>query len=535
MPPEILGYIFRRNVTPVDDFDGLAKGSYNFVLVCHHWFKVASSTPDLWSFWGNSLEQWSTRYQHRGTAPIDVRLHMYGGLGRGSNVIFDGPLRDALRDRAERDSIRTLHLSNENTDLLLPIPNYHTSNANIDLLHSMLPVLIPSGQGIQHSSIESLILEDFDVDVSDFFTRRHFSKLRRLSLSAGIGISTWAHLESHMTALTTLSLTIGNPGTFPTPTISQLLSIFASNPRLQRLSLSIPPIFEEYGDVSAPQIVNLPYLKSLYFSGDFEPLLRVLHQIDHPEPMDEMRFLFTGCRAADVSGILGPYLRDCIQRDGRFRDGLGICVRSSYRFISVEVATASGIAGPTLSPRCRSPFLVFEVSLVENTGWGPSDKPWVDFVTHTPREHVICLEVSMGPDAVKEIIPTMPNIQELTLINKESYNGSLRPAHGPFAIMKLLPSPRYLRLYDFDVPYWASLVSYLVHQTSGGQVISLRIAGEPVHICPHLVESIRNAVEELVLDESLKEECRLGICYEADESDSDGCVSLSTGSGYDSE
>ena len=53
VPPEILGSIFCWNVIPDGDyphFGGLRKGSYNFLLVCHHWFEVASHTPELWSF-----------------------------------------------------------------------------------------------------------------------------------------------------------------------------------------------------------------------------------------------------------------------------------------------------------------------------------------------------------------------------------------------------------------------------------------------------------------------------------------------------
>ena len=47
LPPEILGKIFRWNVIPDEDFGGLPKDSYNFLLVCHHWFEVASRTPEL--------------------------------------------------------------------------------------------------------------------------------------------------------------------------------------------------------------------------------------------------------------------------------------------------------------------------------------------------------------------------------------------------------------------------------------------------------------------------------------------------------
>ena len=53
VPPEILGSIFRWNVLPdggYPDIGGLRYGSYNFLPVCHHWFEVASQTPELWSF-----------------------------------------------------------------------------------------------------------------------------------------------------------------------------------------------------------------------------------------------------------------------------------------------------------------------------------------------------------------------------------------------------------------------------------------------------------------------------------------------------
>ena len=47
LPPEILGRIFCWNVVRDGYFGGLPKASHNFLLVCHHWFQVASGTPGL--------------------------------------------------------------------------------------------------------------------------------------------------------------------------------------------------------------------------------------------------------------------------------------------------------------------------------------------------------------------------------------------------------------------------------------------------------------------------------------------------------
>ena len=106
LPPEILGRIFRWNAIPDGDFGGPPKGSYNFLLVCHHWFQVASSTPGLWSFWGNSIEDWARRCARCSTAPLDLVLGQY------TSHDFDDTLRDALQDRAARDTIRQVHLKN---------------------------------------------------------------------------------------------------------------------------------------------------------------------------------------------------------------------------------------------------------------------------------------------------------------------------------------------------------------------------------------------------------------------------------------
>ena len=156
LPPEVLGSIFRWNVIPDGDFGGLRKGSYKFLLVCHHWFQVASGTPGLWSFWGNSIEDRARRRAHCTTAPLDLVLGQY------TNHDFDATLRDALQDRAARDTIRRVHLK---------------SGDAAGLLNSIISSIIAEGEETRSSSVESLILENdgmSKVDISNFFSRYHF-------------------------------------------------------------------------------------------------------------------------------------------------------------------------------------------------------------------------------------------------------------------------------------------------------------------------------------------------------------------------
>ena len=117
LPLEVLGKIFHWNVTFKGHFDGLDEGSHNFLLVCHHWFEVASGTPEVWSFWGNTPKDWA-RWCHRsGTAPLDLVLN---GDDRDDSYL-DTTLCNILRDRATRYTIRRVHLKAKDLVLLSSI------------------------------------------------------------------------------------------------------------------------------------------------------------------------------------------------------------------------------------------------------------------------------------------------------------------------------------------------------------------------------------------------------------------------------
>jgi len=195
IPPEILGHIFRLNIMPEAGegyFPKLRKGSYNFLLVCHHWFQVARNTPELWSFWGNSLEDWRRRYPLSGvTAPVDLVLDRF----HHRDESLDEILRDVLRDRAARGVIREVHIGCLSED---------RSTAT-----AVISSLTPEDEGIRHSRMESIALSGA-VDVSNFLARHHFPKLRDLRLYNGFKISCWDHLKSHTMALINLTINFGS-------------------------------------------------------------------------------------------------------------------------------------------------------------------------------------------------------------------------------------------------------------------------------------------------------------------------------------
>ncbi|KAF9646486.1 hypothetical protein BDM02DRAFT_3118509 [Thelephora ganbajun] len=380
-------------------------------------------TLEVWSYWGNTLGVWLQRYKRSGTTPVDLAMNGYDICD--SNNHFDESLQDALRDRAEYDAIRSLHLLGDK--LLLPF---------------ILSTLTPDGEDIRCSSIDSISLQcihDFIVDVSDFFACYRFPKLQCLHLSTKVRISCWEHLGLHTTALTTLSLETRNPRP---PSTAQLLSILASNPHLENLTLLRYVIPDDNGDGSAIP-VPLHRLKKLCLGGSFGPVFRLLNRLDHPEAMDDMTLFVDSCTAEDILGILGPYIQGHIQRDGRFQDGLGITAYSDPDFVSIEVSIINTIEGRTRGVTLAT----FDATLSEDLSYHAQFQLCIDFVAHTPEENVVYFGGHLVMDAVRRIVPAMPKIKYLYLICMSLADGFLQPdPNGPLANKKLLPSLRHLHL-----------------------------------------------------------------------------------------
>ena len=196
---------------------------------------------------------------------------------------------------------------------------------------------------------------------------------------------------------------------------------------------------------------------------------------------------------------------------------MGIFVNSYSQWVSIQASTPSNVEGRIR----RVALATFSAMLLENLPAPAGDKLCIDFAAYAPREKVVYFGGDLSMAAVRGIVPTMPEIKELHLTSAVLSDMFLQPdPDGPLANTKLLPSLRHLRLEDIvlDDHDWSPLLPYLAHQTSSGQVISLTLSGEPIHVCKDVMNDIKGLVDEFILDLSLDNDCPFDYCL-ADEDD----------------
>ena len=457
--------------------------------------QVALHTPELWTSWGNNPKDWKRWYLRSGISALDLILDGWD-YGDGD---FDEALRDALRDRAACDVIRKVHLRGGDTGLLTAI----------------ISSLIPEGEGIRPSSIESMVLSN--VDISSLFTRHRFPKLRNLHLSGSFRISSWDRLKSTAVALTNLSLDLLNiDPSSAVPTTSQIFSLLTSNPNLRSLTLNLPSINDDGGYDPGFQ-VPLRHLEGIFLTGTLHHVFPILHRLEFPERMDRGEITLHNYTPQGILEVMGPYIRDYLRRDPRFRDRLGMLLRShAYCILVCASVVGVGNRDPDRLLQDGPPYGKFEARLSRIISRDARKKLYIDILALLHQESIVDFDTDLS--VTEEVVVGMSNLEVLYLTRPVRSGFLLPDPNGPNAHKKLLPSLRRLYLEDAEaVNYnWDPLVTFLTHQTSGDQTVSLELFGQGVHVCSEVIEQIKGLVEELVYEPDPDQECPFDKCPEAE-------------------
>ena len=481
LPPEVLGDIFSRNVAFHNPFEGLKEGSDNFLLVCHHWSQVALHTPEVWSFWGNNLQDWKKRHLRYPTAPLDLVLS--GVQAQGGAL--DENLRNSLQDRVARNTIRRIHLVPEDSELL----------------GSVISSLSLGHEGIRSSGVESVVLWEGSetgsvnlsgIDLSGFFNSYTFPKLRRLELE-GCSISSWDPIMSRTTVLTTLSLSLCDHS--PVPTTSQLFSILGSNPTLQNITLSPCAIPEDGGGSSSPR-VRLPNLRVLDLTGDSRPIFELLDRLDHPTNMDNLSINLIDWTVGDISQVVGPYLLDYIRRRGRSR-GLGLYL-SSTDLIELHVGDVDEIDPPPESKQMKE-FVVIAIDLHPFPSKHIRNKIILELIMHLPQEDITHLRICDNPVSMEIVSAKFPYLRTLHFDGTHlsvAFREPTPDGNGEIfsSLQRVILDWVVVRRGD-----WGPLTAFLARRASSGSPLdTLMIRGSYI-LNPRVEESFRRAVRDFRL------------------------------------
>jgi hypothetical protein len=463
IPPEILGDIFCRSATP----DGFEKRPYNFLLVCHHWFEVASRTPELWGFWGNNLRDWEKNHLRYPRIPLDLILDSSQSTGD----TLDDTVRDSLQDRASRDSIRRIHLRAKDWMLLT----------------SVLAPLTINCEEVRYNNVESFILRnggDKPVDITRFFTYNHCRKLQHLEL-VNCTISSWDYLTSHTAVLTTLILHLGRlSSTLTTP---QLFSILASSPALQNLSLTGRSVPND-GDGNPSPRLSLRHLEELKLAGRSRDVSRLLLRLDHPGNMHNLDITLNNCAVEDISNIIGPHLRDHLRLRGWSQNKLGLDI-STYIF---RVGDVGDLCPSTPVSEQMVPFVTVTINSVQTTPGDSRERIILGLIAHTPQEGIVYLRTNGKPTAMENIYPRLPNLKALYV------KGMILPAVFPKEDGDNLVLPFLQHLFLERViaggSDWTPLTTFLSRRASLGKWLDSLGLLHSSHVHPKVVEEIENVV-----------------------------------------
>ena len=343
-------------------------------------------------------------------------LVLNGFLVGGPSAPLDPSIRDALREHGEHDLVNSVQLWNERPSVL----------------EEVLAALTPNEAVVRKSSIGTIALRL--VDASSFMSRVRFPKLTYLRLSTGSHVTDWERVGQLTTALTTLALTFENYGIPTLPTIAQLLSLLASNPGLQDISLY--RLRTSHTAFSSPSTcVPMRNLQRLSVDSELRSMSEVIKRVAYPNNIEHISITAVKCGVDSILTTLGGLARDHFLREGRAVGEQGISLQCFPKLNSLQVSSylaSDDQPGP-------SSFSRFTANLRHLVPRDEFIQPCTDFVLNVPGEEVVFFRGELEMDIIRRVVPTMPNITDLYLVGVQLQPGFLQPEHIALT-QKFLPS-----------------------------------------------------------------------------------------------
>ena len=339
------------------------------------------------------------------------------------------------------------------------------------------------------------------MDSSNLFARCRFPKLQNLSLLK-CPATALASLKFNTTTLVSLSLYDDSPFPSSTLTTSHLISLLASNPRIQTLKLRLPFATEKCHSTNR---VPLHRLKKLYLGGGIHHIFSFLDRLQLPTVVHNSEFDVSSCTPDEMKEFVGSYIRDSLRPDSEgFRDGLNVSLSSFGSYISFLVAGV-GSHDSDHRPQHEGPprfYLSGVLSLSKNLS--------IELLAVLPQSKIVCFEVDTPH--VQDMVVAMPNLKSLHLNYVIVFDGFLRPKSDSGGHERILPSLKYLYLNGVSAERdnWDPLILYLIEQSRGGQLVSLSVFGNGTHICPEPLKRIKPLVEKFTYRPDLHHKCPVG-------------------------
>ena len=335
--------------------------------------------------------------------------------------------------------------------------------------------------------MESFTLQHLDsfpavVDLSDFFARHSFPRLRYLEIH-GCRFSPWAHLAMQTGALTDLNLAIDH--TSSPLSVTNTLLLFASNPLLRTIQISGRTIPEDKNP-TFPFRVPLHHLTHLELIGDLQPIFSILRQLDYSLTLDLLSLTLRGRTIADIPQIVGPYLQDHFKRCVRSQSGLKIVLFCGHT-ITLDVEGVN--TRPSTVGAERRVILTFQQDW--QNPQGPIEVP-SELIKHIPLEEVIYFEMDGPAGVLPDAFTKLTNLKTLRL--GDVYLPGMFPEYNA----SIPPSLRDLifdcsRVDDGD---WSPLTTFLAGRVSSGTPLTTLSIYESGDMSAEVQGIIKGMVQE---------------------------------------